>query len=477
MKILSIPYLSEASTVNFQRPEDGYIEYRLDYSERWFEAEKHLDFSQNTIVTIRDVREGGIESIPLDKKIEYYAHVIEKYGVLVDLELCNYLSGGQTLPPDKLILSKHIESKSTNSIAEIEKAIEQGNQFKTAYLKVVAPINTFAELTEVEQLITTSKNRMIFVGVGKLGKLTRMLWRRLGSEAVYLGLEGSKTSGAQLTPEEDKLYDREMFDDETLIGGLIGGEQVYSSIGLEYYNKMFISNGLNSVYLPFVVDDLDDFFEWAQNFSQRNRFYGFSVTMPHKKSIVSKYNRSRDEVCNLVIPNVDDLSESLPFGAEPLFYNTDKDGFNHSFQELQLKLSEKILIVGGGGVAETALQSLKRFQNVVVSSRNTQTGSPLVKEYDREFTHLSELTSNSYDLVINCTPLGMKGEDFFEEIGLGIPTKFLDLVYCKEGETSAVRKCRQSGVKCVDGKAFWKYQAERQEQLFLHTINELKNRI
>ncbi len=67
-------------------------------------------------------------------------------------------------------------------------------------------------------------------------------------------------------------------------------------------------------------------------------------------------------------------------------------------------------------------------------------------------------------MIINCTPIGMKAEDFFATTGYPHPLKFINLPY---GIAN-----KEQDFAYVDGSQFWCWQAERQLKVFLESINK-----
>jgi 3-dehydroquinate dehydratase type I len=476
MKILSRPFLDCGEQIKQDIYSFDFIEYRLDYSPDWYKAEKLLSFDMKTIITIRDTAEGGVHSVPLADKISYYERVIQDYNVMIDLELRNFEVIMPNIPDEHLIVSCHILDEEIDVIKEIEDTIEKCNRIRAKFLKVVAPISSYSQLLQIKQLANKSINPFLFVGTGKLGKLTRILWRELDSIGTYLGLEGQKTSSAQLTPDEYSIYDADSITENTLLGGLIGGEQVYSSLGLNHYNQIFRRKELNAVYLPLPVDELSDFLGLVKELQKRYRFFGFSLTMPFKSRLPEKITGRKTPPCNLVIPIFDSEAEREAISGKARCYNTDEDAFLKSFVKLDINKVDSIMILGTGGVAETLLKMVVEYPNVIIVGRNRERLAELGTLYRREARELSELNSINYEMLINCSPLGMNGEDLFEVTGLNYPQKLIDLPYIKEGVTVAINRCIERNIPYVDGKTFWKYQAERQEELFLESIRYLNTK-
>ena len=462
MIIYSIPVRS----INYKYKHPKFcdlIELRLDYLENPTHYQLcHLN--QKTILTIRDFNEGGIKFCQLENKISYYKKAISSTNCLVDLEINNFTN---EIPAKNLIISYH-NFKEIFDPKELEKIIIDSNKLSAKYLKIAVNITSYYQFLILEYLIKLSNKPVILVGMDKLGKLSRLLYKHLGSVATYIAEAKNKTANGQLTIEEAKRFYLDKLSSKTLIGGLIGGKQVYHSLGLSFYNNYFVKHKLDSVYFPFEVDDFDDFWFWINN--SKIIFYGFSITMPHKSEI-SKHLRisSKFQVHNLYIPSQEKI------------LNTDMLAFGSAFDYLKINKTDKIMIVGTGNTAETALFALQDFHNVIICGRNSYSGAFLAKKYSRKFYHLTDKIEQ-IDLLINCTSIGLENEDFWIETKLNKEDqtfsniKVIDLPYAKK-ISSLITHCHKKAFKYADGGMFWKWQAERQLIEFCQAINAKEKKI
>ena len=149
--------------------------------------------------------------------------------------------------------------------------------------------------------------------------------------------------------------------------------------------------------------------------------------------------------------------------------NTDKIAFEQAFELLDISREDEILLYGSGATAETALATLKNYREVTIASRNELVAYELAYNYNKKYGELPNLTTKTFSLIINCTPIGMAGEDFFAETGLNLPQKFIDLPYTIE-KTRLIRTCELYNIPFIDGKKFWHLQAKKQLKEFRKTI-------
>ncbi len=457
MIILSIPFLNKkfiAKQVKEYRDKFEWLEFRLDFHPDFEKFPQNL-IDSKTIITIRDVSEEGKCPSNFSNKISFYKEIISKYKCLVDCEIELYKR--QFFPTPNLILSYHDFAEKID-YKKLEYFINLSNSIPSKFLKIAVNIDKYSDFLELEKTISHSQKLVLLVGMGKLGKISRLLYPFSGSIGTYVGLSEFPTAKGQITIAESEKFNLKDINKNTKVGGIIGGKQVEKSLGLEFYNKYFRKNNINAVYLPFVVNDFNDFWDWFERSKNKCEFYGLTFTMPFKTIIAEKL-RSQLPTANLYIP------------TKNAIFNTDAIAFQKSIQYLKIKKGDKILIFGSGSTAETVLFSLSKFKNIIISGRNKKIGKLLASKYHKKFISLKYAVNLTFDLIINCTPIGMNNEHFFESTNLQFPMKIIDLPY-SDKKTPLIQKCEQERIPFVDGKIFWKWQAEIQLEKFAEILNK-----
>jgi len=457
MIILSIPFLNKkfiTKQVIEYRDKFKWLEFRLDFHSDFKKFPQNL-IDSKTIITIRDVSEGGKYPSSFSNKILFYKEVISKYNCLVDCEIELYKR--QLLPTSNLILSYHDFAEKID-FKKLEYFINLSNPAPSKYLKIAVNINNYLDLSKLKLFISDSNKPVLLVGMGKLGKLSRLLYPFSGSIGTYVGLSEFPTAKGQITIAESEKFNLKDINKNTKIGGIIGGKQVEKSLGLEFYNQYFKKNNINAVYLPFVGNDFNDFWDWFERSKNKCEFYGLTFTMPFKTKIAEKL-QSQLPTANLFLPTKKEI------------FNTDAIAFQKSIQYLKIKSSDNILIFGSGSTAETALFSLTKFKNITISGRNMKIGKLLASKYNNKFIRLQDAANLTFDLIINCTPIGMNNENFFESTNLQFPMKIIDLPY-SDKKTPLIQKCEQERIPFVDGKLFWEWQAKTQLEKFTKILHK-----
>ena len=232
--------------------------------------------------------------------------------------------------------------------------------------------------------------------------------------------------------------------------GLIGKPLAHSTSKVRF-NKMFREQHINAYYENFELESIEQVKDLVSN---TPNLCGFNVTIPYKQDIIPYLNRL-DETAQAIgaVNTVKVLHRDG--GTELVGYNTDWIGFCKSFSEL-LQGHHKALILGTGGVSKAvkyALDSLG-IENRFVSRNST---FDIMGYYE-----LSPSVIDEYDVIVNCTPMGM-----WPETGQcpDIPYTFLSEnhllldVIANPDETLFMKKGREHGATAKGGKDMLEQQA------------------
>ena len=232
--------------------------------------------------------------------------------------------------------------------------------------------------------------------------------------------------------------------------GLIGKPLAHSTSKVRF-NTMFREQKIDAYYENFELDSI----EQIKNLVEVNpNLCGFNVTIPYKEDIIPYLDRLDDTARSIGAVNTVKVMHR-DGGVELVGYNTDWIGFCKSFGEL-LEGHHKALILGTGGVSKAvkyALDHLK-IENRFVSRNST---FDIMGYYE-----LSPSIMDEYDVVVNCTPLGM-----WPDTGQcpDIPYTFLSNahllldVIANPDETLFMKKGREHGATAKGGKDMLEQQA------------------
>ncbi|MBP5347748.1 MAG: shikimate dehydrogenase [Bacteroidaceae bacterium] len=253
----------------------------------------------------------------------------------------------------------------------------------------------------------------------------------------------------QDTPQE-KAQPKQSYSSYGHLFGLIG-KPLGHSTSKDRFNKMFREQHINAYYENFELDSI----EQVKDMVDRNpNLCGFNVTIPYKEDIIPYLTRL-DETAQAIgaVNTVKVIHKES--GTELIGYNTDWIGFTESFKEL-IEGHSKALILGTGGVSKAVKYALDRMgiENKFVSRNST---FDIMGYYE-----LSPSIMDEYDIIVNCTPLGMwPNTDQCPDIPytfLSDKHVLLDVI-ANPDETMFMKKGRDHGAQAKGGKDMLEQQA------------------
>ncbi len=180
-------------------------------------------------------------------------------------------------------------------------------------------------------------------------------------------------------------------------------------------------------------------------------YVGVNVTIPHKETALAIADEASDAAKEIGAANTLRFTDGR-IRAD----NTDASGL---LAALPGPVDGRpALVLGAGGSARAAAWALAgQGASVWVWNRTQERARELVAELDGELQVVGadEARAGDFELILNCTAIGMKGEDPFEHLPLdrerfGPELVLVDLVYAG-GESKLVAAARQRGATGIDG--------------------------
>ena len=434
-------------------------------------------FKRKTIFTLRDKGEGGRYDGSLAEKLVFYEYILSKTGFYIDIEYRYFKEFACVIKNQeyikRVILSIHNFDEFKSSLFIVKNLNMDYSPF---FYKFVFKIDTLKELLMFSNLLKNSKVDFCLLSVGKTSFISRILYQHLGSKAVYIGKKGDETAPNQLNELDASLYNLQNINQNTIVGGIVGGKQILLSKGLKFYNEYFQEKQQNFVYLPFVVNDVNDFVSFVH--TAGFRFYGFSITMPFKKELPMLINK-KEGIANLWMVNTNEV------------FLTDEKAFLESFLKLEISSNTKIILLGTGAMAQTVIKLLPQNE-IFVLGRDPKKVDHIVNNHfhTKSYAFFDATNVEEKVCLINTTPLGMNAESVFELLkpddGLKSSKDFkakinkdffdtsesiffdcvIDLPY-SEQKTKLSEFCKINNIPCIDGHEFWHVQANEQLNIFL----------
>ncbi|MFW6288483.1 MAG: shikimate dehydrogenase family protein, partial [Spirochaetota bacterium] len=238
----------------------------------------------------------------------------------------------------------------------------------------------------------------------------------------------------------------------------------------QYHNARFAEDGIDACYVPVLVDEVDAFFE----LSELVPVYGFSVTIPHKVSVMRHLTERGEDVqaaeaCNTVV-----RAQSGWRGV-----NTDVIGFLAPLEEvLSRQLAGcRVLVIGAGGAARGVVYALlSHGAEVHLWNRTTSRAEELAEDlgslvgsrvkvlHGEGSSAVADLPT--VDVVVNTTNVGMHGEgDPAPWYAFGGHEVVYDIVYTP-AETPMIARAAEAGCRVVTGDRMFAAQAAAQYELY-----------
>jgi len=383
------------------------IELRLDWLRNDSERSRLLlwlkrNRPQGTtfVATCRRRRGGGKLSGSVPAELYWLNEAREAGCSWCDLEIetLRELPRGKAMSelglPAHILLSLHDFQRMPKRLQRLHSAARP----EADAVKIAANPQTIGDSLRLLRLARSSPH-LVAVPMGELGLPARILALREGSALAYAPI-GEATAPGQVSLHALKhLYRAYELTRRTRVYGVIG-DPVGHSLSPLLHNTGFIARKIDAVYLPFLVKDLRDFLKAVPELGIR----GFSVTIPHKQSILKHLHDCDPLAAEIGAVNTVVVRRDGTLSGS----NTDYVGILRALEK-KLRLSgSRVLIFGAGGVARAAAFALaKAGAHVGVCARREKAARELAKAAGVEVVPRRALQSESFDAILNATPIGM----------------------------------------------------------------------
>ena len=171
--------------------------------------------------------------------------------------------------------------------------------------------------------------------------------------------------------------------------------------GSRFHNRLYESLGLDFVYKAFTTSDLAAAVGGIRALGIR----GCAISMPFKEAVIPLLDRLEGSAAA-----IDSVNTIVNDGGRLTGHNTDYSAIAALLDRAGIDPATRFLLRGSGGMAKAVAAALRDRGHATgtIIARNEQAGRALAALYGFDWT--SEIDATA-PLIINVTPLGMKGAD------------------------------------------------------------------
>lgn len=406
------------------------------------------------IITCRAQWEGGLFKGSEEERRRLLADALDQGAEYVDIE---WRAGFDDLlartKGRRVVLSSHDFDSMPCDIPDRVRAMRATG---AEVVKIAGKANRLTDCLPMLELAASSGagERTVLIAMGEAGLATRVLAGRFGSAWTYAG---AIQDVGQIDP--DALLEQYRFRSlgpSTEIYGLVGSP-IAHSVSPAMHNAAFAAAGYDAVYLPLPAADESDFVAFARAVGLQ----GASVTIPFKVSLLEHVDRADETAQRIGALNTIRMVDRTWLGR-----NTDAAGFLQPLEERGAPLAgRRVSILGAGGSARAVGVALaSRRAAITIHARDRQRAEPVAALVGAEVGDWPP-PADSWDLLVNCTPLGMHPNVDLTPVRKSDlrPGLVYDLVYNPQ-VTRLLREATASGCQTIGGLGMLVAQAMEQFQ-------------
>ena len=449
--------------------DNPFLELRLDYLSQPLAALPKLKgflelHPEATLVaTCRRAVNGGKFKGSASAELAILRKAADSGFPLVDLEV----QSAEALKADELrdlydrvgLIISHHNFKATK---KLDDQLAELSKFPADFYKMVSTATNLYDNVVMMKFLEAHSGRHEMVGVcmGEQGIISRVLGVRAGSVFTFgAATRGEETAPGQILASELRdVYRIDMVDQATQVYG-VAGDPIAHSLSPVMMNAAFRRETVNAVYLALHARSLKDLLACVHDIPIR----GLSITMPYKQEIVAALENSdpltrQIGACNTIVRAAD---------GKLYGFNTDVAGIVSPLEQRMALANARILVVGAGGVARAAAFGLKaRNAEVFITNRTAEKGQTLARQAKAKYIKRPDLAKQSFDVIINATPVGMDDDKHSPLEEKELNTKYVfDLVYTP-AETRLMKMAVAKNLQVIPGLEMFVQQGARQFEIW-----------
>jgi 3-dehydroquinate dehydratase/shikimate dehydrogenase len=376
----------------------------------------------------------------------------------LEIETLRELPGqtARSIPvPKKILLSFHDFQRTP----PLPRRLVRARRGEADAIKIAARALTISDSLRLLRLAHAS-NDIVSVPMGEIGLPARLLALRGGSALAYAPVSAATAPGQVSLHDFKRLYRADAITRKTKVFGVIG-DPVGHSLSPLLHNTGFVAAKCDASYLPFLVENLKEFVQAIPEFALR----GFSVTIPHKQSIMKHLAQcepmaEKIGAVNTAVVGKDGKLRGL---------NTDYVGVLQALGG-QLRLRDsRVLIFGAGGSARAAAFALANAgAEVLICARREAAARELARACGAQAIARKHLSSTCFEAILNATPVGMYPHTGISPLS---PRELnckivMDLIY-RPLRTQLLKIAATRGIRAISGVEMFLAQGFAQWELWM----------
>jgi 3-dehydroquinate dehydratase/shikimate dehydrogenase len=340
---------------------------------------------------------------------------------------------------ERAVLSLHDFAGAPQNIESLARAMMAATRGLVKIAVKATRLRDLLPLMDIGRHLGAS-GRLILIGMGEAGVVSRILAARFGSRWSYAG-EGVAPGQMPARRLIDEFRFREI-SRETPVYGIVG-RPVGHSLSPAIHNAAFRAGGVAAVYVPLEAQDFADFTSVARPLGVE----GVSVTAPFKRDALEAAAVVSPEARRVGAVNTLRRSEAGTWEGD----NTDVAGFLAPLAGAKLEGRRAMILGTGGGARAVAAGLASRGATVTVCGRRLDRARD-VAAVAGGLALPWPPPPGSWDLLVNATPVGTwPHTDASPMRGLPLEGDLVyDLVYNPE-MTALIADAQASGCRTIGG--------------------------
>ena len=173
-----------------------------------------------------------------------------------------------------------------------------------------------------------------------------------------------------------------------------------------------------------------------------------AVTIPHKETILPLL-----DVVDPTARTIGSVNTVIQDGGKLRGYNTDSIGIQRALNGIALKDTNALILGAGGAARAVAFVLSAAGAHVCYANRTPENAQALAHQFGGTGIALEQVNENSYDLIINTTPVGMSPDvqaTLLPHYAFHAGQTVMDCIY-NPRETTLLRSAREAGASIIPG--------------------------